>query len=63
MRCGRRSNRRYRGGLIGTPDQIVESIREFSDAGAGYVIVYFQEAAYDLSGLELFAREVIPAFS
>jgi len=25
------------------------------------VIVYLQEAAYDLAALELFAREVVPA--
>jgi F420-dependent oxidoreductase-like protein len=51
------------GGLIGTPGQLVERIREFEAAGAGFIIVYFQEAAYDLSGLELFAREVVPALS
>ncbi len=49
------------GGLVGTPEQIAAGIREFQEAGAGYVLVYFQEAAYDLRGLELFAREVIPA--
>ncbi|NNC75950.1 MAG: LLM class F420-dependent oxidoreductase, partial [Acidimicrobiia bacterium] len=33
------------------------------DAGMGYAIVYFAEAAYDTSGLELFAREVAPALA
>jgi hypothetical protein len=28
-----------------------------------YAIVYFAEAAYDTSGLERFATEVIPALS
>ena len=27
-----------------------------------YAIVYFADAAYDTSSLDLFAREVIPAF-
>jgi F420-dependent oxidoreductase-like protein len=47
----------------GTPEQIVEKIKPWADAGLGYGIVYFQEAAYDTSGLELFAAEVIPALS
>jgi F420-dependent oxidoreductase-like protein len=51
------------GGMMGTPEQLIERLREFEDAGAGVVIVYFQEAAYDLSGLELFAREVVPALA
>ena len=39
----------------------VEQLREWEAAGMTYAIVYFQEAAYDLSGLDLFARDVIPA--
>ena len=46
----------------GTPDQLIEQLRPWADAGMEYAIVYFQEAAYDTSGLELFAKEVIPAF-
>ena len=45
----------------GTPDQLVEKLRPHAEAGMGYAIVYFAEAAYDTTGLELFAREVIPA--
>lgn len=44
--------------LSGTPEQVREKLRPWSDAGADYLIVYFPEAAYDTSGLELFAREV-----
>ena len=47
----------------GTPDQIVENLRAWESAGMSYAIVYFPDPAYDLSGLELFAREVIPALS
>jgi hypothetical protein len=31
--------------------------------GCEYAILYFPEAAYDRSGIELFEREVIPALS
>lgn len=47
--------------MAGTPEQLVERIKPWADAGMTYAIVYFQEAAYDTSGLERFAREVIPA--
>jgi F420-dependent oxidoreductase-like protein len=50
-----------RDGLAGTPEQIVERLREWESAGMSYSICYFPEVAYDSSGLELFAREVIPA--
>ena len=30
------------------------------DLGCGYAILYFPEAAYDRSGIEVFEREVIP---
>lgn len=48
--------------LAGTPEQIVERLREMEALGMTYPIVYFPEAAYDVSGIELFAREVVPAF-
>jgi F420-dependent oxidoreductase-like protein len=47
----------------GTPEQLVAKLQPWVDAGLSYAITYFQDAAYDTSGLELFAREVIPAFS
>ena len=50
-----------RHGLVGTPEQIVERLQEWKEAGMTYAICYFPEAAYDSSGLQLFAQEVIPA--
>ncbi|MGB8385155.1 MAG: LLM class F420-dependent oxidoreductase, partial [Dermatophilaceae bacterium] len=47
-------------GGVGTPEKVVEDLRAFGDVGLGYAITYFPEAAYDYSGIELFAREVIP---
>ncbi len=48
--------------MAGTPEQLIERLRPWADGGMGYAIVYFLDAAYDTSGLELFAREVMPAF-
>lgn len=45
----------------GTPEQIVERLSRLADLGCEYAILYFPEAAYDRSGIELFEREVIPA--
>jgi F420-dependent oxidoreductase-like protein len=50
-------------GSSGTPEKIVADLKEWEAAGMGYAIVNFGDAAYDTSGMELFAREVIPAFS
>ncbi|MBJ7341060.1 LLM class F420-dependent oxidoreductase [Mycolicibacterium sp.] len=47
----------------GTPEQIVERLSRMRDLGCEYAIMYFPEAAYDRSGIELFEREVIPALS
>jgi F420-dependent oxidoreductase-like protein len=47
----------------GTPEQIVERLTRMRDLGCEYAILYFPEAAYDRSGIELFEREVIPALS
>lgn len=44
----------------GTPEQLVEKLQPIVDAGMSYGIAYFHEAAYDTSGLERFAREVVP---
>jgi F420-dependent oxidoreductase-like protein len=49
--------------MTGTPDQLVDRLRERRDLGMGYAILYFPEAAYDHSGVELFAKEVIPALA
>ena len=47
----------------GTTEQIVEKLSRMRDLGCEYAIMYFPEAAYDRSGIELFEREVIPALS
>ncbi|WP_066582376.1 LLM class F420-dependent oxidoreductase [Cellulomonas timonensis] len=49
------------GPLVGTPEQIVDKLRELDGLGLAYAITYFAEAAYDRSGIELFEREVVPA--
>jgi hypothetical protein len=52
----------YRSGpAVGTPEQIVETLRGLQDVGMTYAICYFADAAYDRSGIELFEREVAPA--
>lgn len=48
---------------VGTPEQIVERLTAVKDLGLAYAILNFPEAAYDTSGIELFEREVIPAFT
>jgi F420-dependent oxidoreductase-like protein len=51
------------GPLVGTPEQITEKLVEMRGLGMPYAILNFAEAAYDLSGVELFAREVAPALA
>ncbi|MDQ0893609.1 LLM class F420-dependent oxidoreductase [Agromyces ramosus] len=46
---------------VGTPSQVAAKLAERRELGLGYSIHYFPEAAYDRSGLELFAAEVAPA--
>ncbi|MFR9752098.1 LLM class F420-dependent oxidoreductase [Nocardia sp. 004] len=46
---------------VGTPEQIIENLTRMRALGLDYSILYFPEAAYDTSGIELFEREVIPA--
>lgn len=46
--------------LAGTPEQVVERLREFEGAGLGYAIGYFPDAAYDRGSIELFESRVIP---
>ncbi|MDO5499938.1 MAG: LLM class flavin-dependent oxidoreductase, partial [Propionibacteriaceae bacterium] len=47
----------------GTPEQIVENLQGLEKLGMTYAIIYLPELAYDLSGLELFENEVIPALA
>ncbi len=51
-----------KGPLVGTPEQIVEKLRELESLGMTYAITYFIDAAYDRSSIDLFEREVVPAF-
>ena len=48
-------------GLVGTPEQIIERLTKNEALGMTYAICNFAESAYDYSGAELFAKEVIPA--
>ena len=48
------------GPLVGTPEQLVEKLREAEGLGLTYAIVNFAEAAYDRAGIELFERQVVP---
>ena len=50
----------YSGGLVGTPEQIVERLTAAGQAGVGYVIGYFIDAAYDPASIDLFASKVVP---
>lgn len=47
----------------GTPEQVVEKLKRMRDLGCEYAILYFPEAAYDRSGIEMFEKQVIPALS
>jgi F420-dependent oxidoreductase-like protein len=47
----------------GTPEQVVARLKEFEAAGMGYAIIQFADIAYDRGSVELFAREVMPAFA
>jgi len=49
-------------GTSGTPEQIISWLEGYEAAGMTYAIANFADAAFDRSSLELFAKEVIPAF-
>ncbi|MGC0142615.1 LLM class F420-dependent oxidoreductase [Pseudactinotalea sp. Z1732] len=46
---------------VGTPEQVAERLGAMRDAGVGYGIFYFGDAAYDTSSIELFEEQVAPA--
>jgi alkanesulfonate monooxygenase SsuD/methylene tetrahydromethanopterin reductase-like flavin-dependent oxidoreductase (luciferase family) len=48
------------GPAVGTPEQIVETLKGLEKAGMTYCITNFRELAYDTSGIELFEQTVIP---
>jgi F420-dependent oxidoreductase-like protein len=47
----------------GTPEQVVEKLERMRELGCEYAILFFPEAAYDRSGIELFEQKVIPALA
>jgi len=47
----------------GTTEQVIEKLQRMRELGCEYAILYFPEAAYDRTGIELFEREVIPALA
>jgi F420-dependent oxidoreductase-like protein len=51
------------GSASGTPEQVVEKLKRMRDLGCEYAILYFPEAAYDRSGIEMFEQKVIPELS
>jgi F420-dependent oxidoreductase-like protein len=48
------------GPLVGTPEQLIERLREAEGLGLSYAIGYFVDAAYDPTSLDLFTSQVIP---
>jgi alkanesulfonate monooxygenase SsuD/methylene tetrahydromethanopterin reductase-like flavin-dependent oxidoreductase (luciferase family) len=48
--------------LIGTPARVIDRIGEYARAGAEWVILALR-APFDWNGLELFVRDVMPAFA
>ncbi|GAA3544296.1 LLM class F420-dependent oxidoreductase [Amycolatopsis ultiminotia] len=48
------------GPLVGTPEQIVERLKELEGLGMTYAIAYFVESAFDRSGVELYTSKVLP---
>jgi F420-dependent oxidoreductase-like protein len=48
------------GPLVGTPELIVERLKEAEQMGMTYAITVWTESAYDLSSRELFETKVIP---
>jgi F420-dependent oxidoreductase-like protein len=56
-----RSYRGYADGMMtGTPEQLAEKLSGLKKQGMDYAITFFPEAAYDHSGIELFAEKVVP---
>jgi F420-dependent oxidoreductase-like protein len=48
--------------LVGTPAEVIDRVGLYADAGAEWVILALR-APFDWDGLELFVREVMPAFA
>ncbi|HVU12674.1 MAG TPA: LLM class F420-dependent oxidoreductase [Phototrophicaceae bacterium] len=52
-----------RDNYVGTPEQVIERIKELETLGIDYVITTFPRIAYDQTMLRRFASEVMPAFA
>ena len=50
------------GMLIGTPQQVIDRVGAYRDAGAERINISLR-APFDLEGLELFRETVMPAFT
>jgi alkanesulfonate monooxygenase SsuD/methylene tetrahydromethanopterin reductase-like flavin-dependent oxidoreductase (luciferase family) len=48
--------------IVGTPEQCTQRIGEYLDIGVDRFMLSFAEAATDLTGIRLFADEVLPSF-
>ncbi len=48
--------------IVGTPDEIVDRIRQSVDAGIDYAIIYIPGLAYDLDPLHRFEEDIISQF-
>ena len=46
--------------LVGTPDEVVDQLREWEEAGVQRVLLQMLDQE-DLAAIELFARHVLPA--
>jgi alkanesulfonate monooxygenase SsuD/methylene tetrahydromethanopterin reductase-like flavin-dependent oxidoreductase (luciferase family) len=47
--------------LVGTPEQVIEKIRQYVDAGVEHFMFYFEDDV-ELTSLDIFAEHVFPAF-
>ncbi|HEY7705381.1 MAG TPA: LLM class F420-dependent oxidoreductase [Acidimicrobiia bacterium] len=54
---------RFYGHMAGTPDQLIERLQPWIEAGASYAVCYFPLAAYDSSGIDLFGKTVLPSLA
>lgn len=50
------------GGILGTPEQVIERLREYAAVGSRYVTFSMPDAA-DLDGIRLFGETVVPALA
>ena len=48
--------------IVGTPEQCTQRIEEYLELGVDRFMLSFPEAATDLTGIRLFAEQVLPSF-